>query len=144
MPLPEVALRLLLATAIGVAMGIDRERKRKPAGIRTLALVGLGGAFAPLIVLEASPPGPDALSRVIQGVLTGVGFLGAGVILQREQRGDVKGLTTAAAIWVVAALGVACGVGLWLEAVIGAAIAISLLWVGEAIETRVFPRREED
>ncbi len=140
MTLPEVAFRLGIATAIGAALGLNREMRDKPAGLKTLALVGLGSAFAPVMML-AGPvdPGPDALSRVLQGVLTGIGFVGAGVILHRETLGMVRGLTTAAVVWVVAGLGFASGLGLHWPALIGAAIALLVLTLGQRVERTVRP-----
>src|SRR5690349_17079767 len=103
-----IALRLGLAVVVGGLIGLNRDLHRKPAGVRTHALVSLGTA---LMVIAILPPGStldqrvDALSRVIQGVLTGIGFLGAGVILHDAGNGRVRGLTTAATIWVTALIG---------------------------------------
>ncbi|MEO7432709.1 MAG: MgtC/SapB family protein [Dokdonella sp.] len=109
-----IAFRLGLSAFVGALIGLNRDLHGKPAGVRTHALVSLGTA---LMVIVVMPPGEDlthrydALSRVIQGVLTGIGFLGAGVILRDPGLRQVHGLTTAATIWVTALLGVACGVG---------------------------------
>src|SRR5438045_8165552 len=103
----SVALRLLAATLIGSAIGLDREVHEKPAGLRTHALVALGAALVTVVVVRVSPAGYqhiDAISRVIQGIIAGVGFLGGGAILKGQSNGAemISGLTTAATIWVVA------------------------------------------
>lgn len=109
--------RLALATLLGAIIGINRELGQKPAGLRTHALVALGAAIAAITSLHltstAGLASSDAISRVIQGIVTGVGFIGAGVILHRDDPKGVHGLTTAASIWVVAAVGTAAGLGLW-------------------------------
>jgi putative Mg2+ transporter-C (MgtC) family protein len=103
----------------------------KPVGMRTLALVALGSALISISVIEFQNlrDHPDAISRVIQGVvagvLTGVGFIGAGVILHDAKAKTVHGLTTAATVWIAAGLGIACALGAWL--LVGAAIAVTLL-----------------
>lgn len=132
----DVVLRLGAATIIGGVIGADRELRRKPAGLKTLALVALGGAFAPVVMLANTNPDPNPMSRVIQGVLTGIGFLGAGVIMTRRDKGDVEGLTTAAAIWLVAGIGVACGLGLYMQAVVATALALAVLIGGRHFEQR--------
>jgi putative Mg2+ transporter-C (MgtC) family protein len=126
----EVCGRLALATLLGAIVGINRELGKKPAGLRTHALVALGAAVAALTSLHLNSADgladSDAVSRVIQGIVTGVGFIGAGVILHRDDPRGVHGLTTAASIWVVAAVGVASGLGLWR---IGVASVLLLLLV---------------
>ncbi len=115
----DIALRLLAAVAVGGALGLNRDLKHKPIGARTLALVSVGAAA--LTVATIAIPGlfenKDALSRVvqglIQGVMAGIGFIGAGVIIRRPDLDFVKGLTTAATVWVAAALGIVCGLGQW-------------------------------
>lgn len=104
--LSEQLLRLLLAGVAGMAIGLEREWREKAAGFRTMALVSLGSAA---FVLVSDPGVPDATARVVAGVTTGVGFLGAGTILR--DRGQVLGLTTAAAVWLAAALGVSSALG---------------------------------
>jgi putative Mg2+ transporter-C (MgtC) family protein len=106
----DIILRLGAAMLIGCLIGLDRELHHKSTGIRTLGLVALGSALAVLAV--AKDPDADA-SRVIQGVITGVGFLGAGVILHGPTGLQVQGLTTAAAIWITASLGVLSGLAAW-------------------------------
>jgi len=131
----EVILRLLAAAAIGACIGLDREVRRKPAGMRTHALVALGSALVTLVVVRFDPKGPhiDAISRAVQGIIAGVGFLGGGAILKAEHE-MVSGLTTAASIWLVASLGIACGVGQWVAALIALAFALIILIVGGPVE----------
>ena len=107
----DVFLRLGAAVLAGALIGLDREVRNKPAGLRTMALVSLGAAV--FVVATASAATVDSTSRVIQGVITGVGFLGAGSIIRGRTEESVRGLTTAASIWLAAAVGVACGLGLW-------------------------------
>jgi putative Mg2+ transporter-C (MgtC) family protein len=129
--LSDIVLRLFAAIAVGAALGIDRDLERKPIGARTLALVSLGAAV--LAVATLNVPGiydnKDALSRVvqglIQGVMAGIGFIGAGVIIRRPEVELVKGLTTAATVWVAAAIGIACGLGQWI--VVGTATVLALI-----------------
>lgn len=129
----EVALRLLAASVVGGLLGLNRDLEQKPIGIRTLGLVSLGAAIIAVATIEV--PGiyenKDALSRVvqglIQGVMAGIGFIGAGVILRLPDTGNVKGLTTAATVWVAAALGICCGLGSWEVVLIGTGIAIVVL-----------------
>jgi putative Mg2+ transporter-C (MgtC) family protein len=110
------AARLGVAGLLGAVMGIQRERVHKAAGLRTHVLVSLGAALV-VVSGEASGFGHDAASRVIQGVVAGIGFLGAGTILKVGDRAEVYGLTTAASIWMTAAVGISAGLGhLWLAA----------------------------
>ncbi len=124
-------LRLLVAAGTGLVIGIDRDMNNKPVGMRTLALVSLGSALISISVIEFQNmrDHPDAISRVIQGVVTGVlsgvGFIGAGVILHDSKSKSVHGLTTAATVWIAAGLGIACALGAWL--LVGAAITVTLL-----------------
>jgi putative Mg2+ transporter-C (MgtC) family protein len=131
----EVILRLFAAAAIGGCIGLDREVRRKPAGMRTHALVALGSALVTLVVMRFDTKGEhvDAVSRAIQGIIAGVGFLGGGAILKAEHE-MVSGLTTAASIWLVASLGIACGVGQWVAALIALAFALIILIVGGPVE----------
>jgi putative Mg2+ transporter-C (MgtC) family protein len=145
-PNVEIGLRLCAALFVGGLFGLNRELHGKPAGLRTHALVSLGAAAAALLVLRTSDGTltgeANALSRVIQGILTGVGFLGAGVILH-EPAGMVRGLTTAATIWICAVLGLICGLGYWLVLAITGGLTLFTLLVGPHIEKiceRVFKR----
>src|SRR4051794_34380304 len=132
----EVGTRLLVATIIGSGIGLDREVRRKPAGMRTHALVALGAALLTVVVARVGPDSADhlaAVSRVIQGIIAGVGFLGGGAILKAEHD-TVHGLTTAASIWLVASLGMACGTGQWMAALIAWIFALLILVVGGPVE----------
>jgi putative Mg2+ transporter-C (MgtC) family protein len=131
----DVALRLLAAFACGAVIGLNRELRRKPAGFRTFGLVSIGSAIVVITIDQTVQAGADAVSRVIQGVLTGIGFLGAGVILHRgADRKVVAGLTTSAAIWLTAGLGMAAGAGQYLLAFLGLAFAMALLLLGGPFE----------
>jgi putative Mg2+ transporter-C (MgtC) family protein len=132
----ESLIRLVIATLAGMAIGLNRDLRDKPVGMRTLGLVSLGSALA---VLSCTGYGSlhyeqDAVSRVIQGILTGVGFIGAGVILHDKGELKIYGLTTAATVWIAAALGVAAGLGAWLIIVAGSGIALALLVLGGPLE----------
>ena len=126
----DIALRLSAAVAVGVVIGINRDLANKPIGMRTLGLVSLGAAIVSLstIYFQGLANHPDALSRVvqgvIQGVMAGIGFIGAGVILRDKETQTVKGLTTAATVWVTAALGIACGLAAW--AIVGLSVALAM------------------
>ena len=106
----RVLLRLTLAALLGGLLGIEREQKGKAAGVRTHMLVAMGAALFVLLSQQAGMLGADQ-SRVIQGIIAGIGFLGAGTILKGNDEDKVKGLTTAAGIWLTAAIGVAAGLG---------------------------------
>jgi putative Mg2+ transporter-C (MgtC) family protein len=140
----EVFLRLAAAVAVGALIGLDRELRRKPAGLRTLALVSLGSA---LFVLESIDPAngayTDASSRVIQGVVTGVGFLGAGSILRGAGGESIRGLATAASIWLAAAAGIACGLANWPLVVVGCALGLLVLVI-TPVERVIHNRRRTD
>ena len=129
----EIAGRLAMAMLFGAVIGINREWQGKPAGLRTHALVALGGALFTLIGLFLNPT-PSSMGPILQGITTGIGFIGAGVIMRRPEQHDVQGLTTAAAIWVVAAVGVAVGAGLWRMSLVARALALCVLVAGEAID----------
>ena len=139
----EIALRLGAAVLAGVLIGINRDLKHKPTGMRTLALVCLGAALATVatVYLTDIQKDPNALSRVVQGVLqgvlTGIAFLGAGAIIRNEKDGQVPGLTTAANVFVVAAIGIACGLGAWWPALLGAGFAFMVLVGLSPIERRL-------
>jgi putative Mg2+ transporter-C (MgtC) family protein len=122
----RVAIKLALAALLGGAMGWERERKGKAAGLRTHMLVAVGAALFVMAPLEAGVPLGD-LTRVMQGVAAGIGFVGAGAILKMSDQGQVVGVTTAAGIWMTAAVGLAVGTGrVWLP-VVGVAIALTIL-----------------
>ncbi len=119
-------LRLAAAVGAGALIGLNRDLKHKPAGVRTHGLVALGSALLLLIGAEVSKVEPGGLSRTLQGLVTGIGFIGAGVIVRPASGGDhVRGLTTAATIWICAAFGAGFGIGAWRPT--GAAFALTLL-----------------
>jgi putative Mg2+ transporter-C (MgtC) family protein len=122
----RAASKLALAALLGGAMGWERELKGKAAGLRTHMLVAVGAALFVMAPLEAGVPLAD-LTRVMQGVAAGIGFVGAGAILKMSDQGQVVGLTTAAGIWMTAAIGMAVGAGrVWLP-VVGVLIAVLIL-----------------
>jgi putative Mg2+ transporter-C (MgtC) family protein len=124
----EMVLRLLLAAVLGAGIGYQRERAKKPAGLRTHMLIALGAALFTVVSIYGFGDKGDP-SRVAAGVVAGIGFLGAGVIF-RAMRGDLPmGLTTAASIWIVAAIGMAAGVGLYLVSVVIAVLAVFILMI---------------
>jgi putative Mg2+ transporter-C (MgtC) family protein len=132
-----LAVRLGLATLLGGAIGLNREITLKPAGLRTHALVSLGAAVATYVGLQLTQYAAGdstAPSRVIQGIVAGVGFIGGGVILHRPEAQVVRGLTTASSIWVVAATGVAAGAGLWRAAVITVVLSLIVLTFGLPVD----------
>jgi putative Mg2+ transporter-C (MgtC) family protein len=136
-------LRLSLALLAGGVIGWNRQSEGKSAGLRTHALVALGAAFFGLIPMSlGATPDVNALSRVIQGVATGIGFLGAGEIIYREaptsERKAIKGLTSAAAIWACAALGMAAGCGLWQLCLLGTILSWLVLFVGKRLEAKIW------
>jgi putative Mg2+ transporter-C (MgtC) family protein len=145
-----LVLRLLIATLVGGILGSNRELHGKAAGVRTHALVSLGAAIVTVAMLRQQVGGtvsdPNAIGRIIQGILTGIGFLGAGVIL-RDAGGHVSGLTTAATIWVCAALGIVCGLGYWSIVGISVVLTLAVLLFGEAFERvaeRIFKRNRPE
>jgi putative Mg2+ transporter-C (MgtC) family protein len=121
-----VLLRLLLAALLGGLLGIEREARGKAAGVRTHMLVSLGAALF-VLVPEQAGVAPVDITRVIQGVVAGIGFLGAGSIIKNRDEENVSGLTTAAGIWLTAAVGVACGLGRESTAVLSAQLAFAIL-----------------
>ena len=122
----RIVVRLLVAVVLGGVLGWERESVGAPAGLRTHMLVSLGSALFVLIPLQAGMKMED-LSRVLQGVTAGIGFLGAGAILKQRDRNDVRGLTTAASIWLTAALGVAAGMGREATALLSMLFALVIL-----------------
>ena len=130
----DASLRLGSAVAIGGLVGLDRGLRNKPAGFRTHALVSLGAALMTYTGIELAPSEPGAITRVLQGVIAGVGFLGGGVILRDAQDQRVRGLTTAASIWIVAGLGMACGAGHWRTGLLASCFTLVVLMGGRHIE----------
>ena len=132
----EILLRLGVATLAGCLIGLNRDLQGKPIGLKTLGLVGLATA---MVVVLADPSADhakitDAGSRVIQGILTGIGFLGAGVIVHTQHHFRVRGLTSAACTWFAACVGIVCGVGRWPVVAIALAITFTLLIAGRRVE----------
>jgi putative Mg2+ transporter-C (MgtC) family protein len=129
----DVMLRLGAAIAAGMVIGLNRDVHEKPIGMRTLGMVALGAALVTVAAVnfQSMLEHPDALSRVvqgvIQGVMAGISFIGAGVILRNPHARSVEGLTTAASVWVTAALGIACGLGAWKVVVLGVGLSLFLL-----------------
>jgi putative Mg2+ transporter-C (MgtC) family protein len=139
----SVVVRLLAAALAGVALGLPRNLSDKPIGMRTLGLVSLGAAMVSIAALRypALAGDPDATSRVLQGIIqglmVGVGFIGAGVILRDMNKNKVHGLTTATTVWIAAGLGIACGLADWLVASFGLVLALVILIALKRFERHV-------
>lgn len=141
----EIALRLLLAAFAGAALGIERELREQAAGLRTHLLVSLGASLFAVVsafgfdaIVADEPPGSARhaeVTRVASNIVTGVGFLGAGAIIRHGL--SIRGLTTAASLWVTAALGTAIGLGLYWAASIAAVIALLSLWALRGVRGRI-------
>ncbi len=127
----EMALRLGMAALAGAALGLNRDLHHKVTGVRTLGLVGVGSC---IVVLSVVHLGVGDATRVIQGVVTGVGFLGAGVIIRSENGKQVHGLTTAACVWLTASIGAACGVSEWRLIFMSVPIVFAILVFGGRFE----------
>ena len=130
-----VLLRVFAAVLLGAVVGIERERSGKPAGLRTHMLVSLGTAVV-VIACQDSGMSLDGLSRVIQGMVTGIGFIGAGTILKLNEQREIQGLTTAAGLWMTAAIGVAAGLGILGVALIGTLVTVLVLVLEHFIDSR--------
>jgi putative Mg2+ transporter-C (MgtC) family protein len=135
MPTSEILLRLGAATLAGAALGLNRKLRGKAAGLRTHALVALGAALVVLVSDVVAANDRGAVTRAVQGIVAGVGFLGGGTIL--KSRAGIRGLTTAASIWIAACVGVACGAGLWVAAAIAVGLALAVLIGGGPTEKAV-------
>ncbi|MBS0381431.1 MAG: MgtC/SapB family protein [Proteobacteria bacterium] len=145
---PEIAIRLLLAAALGAVIGFDRERHTWAAGLRTHMLVCLGAALAMIVsafafsdILQQYPRVVLDPSRIAAQVVSGIGFLGAGTIMFMQRENVVRGLTTAAGLWTVAAIGLAVGGGMYAAAVIATAVAWVILAVLKPLERRFAVRK---
>ena len=125
----ETILRFLLAAALGAGIGYQRERAGKAAGLRTHILVSSGAALFTLVSIYGFSGAVVDISRVAAGVVVGIGFIGAGVILRGQREKEVAGLTTAATIWITAAIGLATGTGMYLISVIATAVTIGVLFL---------------
>lgn len=132
----RIVMRLTIAAILGGVLGYERERKGKAAGMRTHMLVALGAA---LFVMVPDQVGVTAaeMTRVLQGVAAGIGFLGAGAILKNHEGGEIEGLTTAAGIWLTAAIGIAAGLGRESTAILSTVLALFILGAIPWIETRI-------
>jgi putative Mg2+ transporter-C (MgtC) family protein len=143
--LTQVVVRLVIAAVLGGILGFEREHKGKAAGVRTHMLVCMGAA---LFVLVPRLAGADdaALSRVVQGLVAGIGFLGAGTILKGEKlsTAQVKGLTTAAGLWMTAAIGIAAGMGREMTAVVSTVLALGIFSLVPLITDRFEPPQDRD
>lgn len=127
----EMVLRLLLAVGLGALIGLEREHAKKPAGLRTHLLVCVGAALFTIASIYGFGEGADA-ARVAAGVVAGIGFLGAGTIIS-TRGGLLAGLTTAASIWAVAAIGLAAGAGLYIPATVATVIIVIILMLPKRI-----------
>ena len=123
----RIVLRLLLAALLGGVLGLEREHRGKAAGVRTHMLVAMGAALF-VLVPQLNGAGDDAMSRVVQGIVAGLGFLCAGTILKSGDLNHVKGLTTAAGIWLTAAIGITVGLGKEATAVLATVLALIILF----------------
>lgn len=144
LPVAELALRLGLSLAFGLALGLERELRGKSAGLRTHALVALSSAALTVFSLELAAgleTGRDPL-RVVQGVAQAIGLICAGMVIH-GQGGGVRNLTTAATLWTAAAVGIACGAGFWALAALTAAGVLLVVVLG-GIAVRILPRSGED
>jgi putative Mg2+ transporter-C (MgtC) family protein len=144
--LEQVVLRLVAAVVLAFVIGLDRELRNKPVGLRTFMLVSLGAAAFSLVIMELTqtiePEGHLAIdpSRVAEGIIGGIGFLGAGAIIQGAR--GVVGATTGASIWVVGGIGMACGFGFYAHAAVTTAIAAVVLTILGMVEARLLRRSE--
>lgn len=134
----DIIIRIILAVIFGSIIGLERERRHKPAGLRTNILVMLGSTLITLMAINIidnfNPGGNADMGRIIGSIVTGIGFLGAGAIIQG--RGSVHGLTTAATIWIVAAIGITIGLGYYAVAAACTIIVVVVLFVLGIIERR--------
>lgn len=134
--LVRVVVRLLVATLLGAIVGYEREMRGSTAGLRTHMLVALGVALV-VVAAEQSGVGSGDMTRVLQGVLAGIGFLGAGAIIKQSTTEEVRGLTTAASIWATAAIAVAAGLGKEVTALLATLLAVTILSLLLRIERRM-------
>lgn len=144
--LQEAIIRLAAAAALATVLGWNREQAKKPAGLRTFVLVGVGSCLFTLLALEmiemhddgGASAGLDPL-RVVSGLIGGIGFLGAGTIIQ--SRGRVEGITTAAGLWLMAAIGLACGLGQYALAGLAGGIGVLVLLSAFVMERWASPKK---
>lgn len=138
----DIAIRLGAATVLSALIGMERQFRHKPAGSRTNGLVGLGAAAMTLtgLMIANGMPGAD-VTRIASVVVQGIGFLGAGVIIQAA--GSVRGLTTAATLWVVAGIGIACGFGYWSVALLVSILVLALLLIFGHLDSAIDEEAEK-
>lgn len=122
----QLVVRLIVASLMGGVLGFQREREGKPAGVRTHMLVAASSALVVIVSLQGGMD-QEALSRVLQGLLAGVGFVCAGTILKLEREEQVHGLTTAAGVWMTAAIGIAAGLGREMTALLSTLLVLGIL-----------------
>jgi putative Mg2+ transporter-C (MgtC) family protein len=145
---PVILLRLVVAIALGSAVGIEREIHEHSAGMRTIALVTLGCALFTIVsaygflALLTIPHVTLDPTRVASYIVAGIGFLGAGTIFMSREGERIKGLTTAATIWVMAAIGIACGTGMLVEAIVTTALVLVILEAFRLVEIAFLPRKD--
>jgi putative Mg2+ transporter-C (MgtC) family protein len=147
-PFHAIAIRLVLATVLGAAIGLERERHRQPAGLRTHILVCLSAATAAVLTIEIAHLSAfegeniriDPV-RLIEAVTAGVAFLAAGLII--FSRGEVRGLTTAAGMWLAGAVGLGAGLGFWQIALLSALLGIAVLWLLRVFESKLHLNRDD-
>jgi putative Mg2+ transporter-C (MgtC) family protein len=137
----EVVLRMVVAVILGGIIGVEREWTRHPAGVRTMALVAAGSSLFSSVGVLLAGPGVD-VTRIAAQIVTGIGFLGAGAILRHQD--NVKGLTTAATIWTVAAIGITAGFGFFIVAVVTTVVVLVALVVVGRIERRALRQAREE
>lgn len=137
----RIVLRLVLAVSLAAVIGYERELRGTAAGLRTHMMVGLGVALLVATTSESHME-PTEVSRVIQGILAGIGFLGAGAIIKQDEKEQVKGLTTAASIWTTAAIATAAGLGREATAIVATILAIVILALLLRLERHVARRRD--
>jgi len=144
----DICLRLGAAALAGLIIGVNRDLADKPIGMRTLGLVALGAAVVSLATIQFHDLSdhPDALSRVVQGIIQGImggiSFIGAGVILRDARARTVEGLTTAATVWVTAAFGIACALAAWRVLLVATVLTLLLLFAGHLTDVLLGKRRK--
>lgn len=137
----QVILPLVAAVLLGGLIGLEREIHRKPAGLRTNILICLGAAVFTFIGFELRSYYDADVAKLLAGVITGVGFIGAGVLIQ--DRGGIHGLTSAATIWMVTAIGILCGLKLYTLAIVITLLVLFILWVFNLVDALIFKSREK-
>lgn len=138
----RAGLRMLVAAMLGAAIGYEREMKGKSAGLRTHMLVALGSAIFVIAPAQSGMEVED-MSRVLQGVIAGIGFLGAGAIIKLREDREIHGLTTAASIWITASIGIAAGMGREMTAILSTVVALLVLTVLQKLEPKPHASKDE-